>query len=183
MPGRTRSVAWASGLLSVTLARARAILSARSRYLKHDQAVASAALEAEVSGRFGMLPNFFQSAAAAPELVRQLWGFAKAGYLDNPMPSVFKERLFVWLSRFCPTRYCIVRHVGFLLVMSTGSPRVMLPQCRNQSRSLSISCVDRRLGIATCTRRRKLRAARRLAGLRSNRALLDDAASGDRDVR
>ena len=31
------------------------------------------------------------------------------------MPSVFKERLFVWLSRFCPMRYCIVRHVGFLL--------------------------------------------------------------------
>ena len=52
---------------------------------------------------------------AAPELIQQLWGFAKAGYLDNPMPSVFKERLFVWLSRFCPTRYCIVRHVGFLL--------------------------------------------------------------------
>ncbi len=83
--------------------------------MKHDQAAASAAFEAEVSGRFGLLPNFFRSATAAPELVRQLWGFAKAGYLGNPMPSVFKERVFVWLSRFCPTRYCIVRHVGFLL--------------------------------------------------------------------
>ena len=71
--------------------------------------------EAEVAGRFGILPNFFRSAQAAPELIQQLWGFAKAGYLDNPMPSVFKERLFVWLSRFCPMRYCIVRHVGFLL--------------------------------------------------------------------
>ena len=71
--------------------------------------------EAEVAGRFGILPNFFRSAAAAPELIQQLWGFAKAGYLDNPMPAVFKERLFVWLSRFCPMRYCIVRHVGFLL--------------------------------------------------------------------
>ena len=71
--------------------------------------------EAEVTGRFGILPNFFKSAQAAPELLEQLWGFAKAGYLDNPMPSVFKERLFVWLSRFCPVRYCIVRHVGFLL--------------------------------------------------------------------
>ena len=71
--------------------------------------------EAEVAGRFGILPNFFRSAQAAPELVQQLWGFAKAGYLDNPMPPLFKERLFVWLSRFCPMRYCIVRHVGFLL--------------------------------------------------------------------
>jgi signal transduction histidine kinase len=70
---------------------------------------------AEVASRFGMVPNFFLSARAAPELIEQLWGFAKAGYLDNPMPSLFKERLFVSLSRFCPMRYCIVRHVGFLL--------------------------------------------------------------------
>lgn len=76
--------------------------------------------ETEVAGRFGILPNFFRSAQAAPELIQQLWGFAKAGYLDNPMPSVFKERLFVWLSRFCPMRYCIVRHVGFLLGRDHG---------------------------------------------------------------
>src|ERR1700722_11410569 len=75
----------------------------------------NAAFEADVTRRFGILPNFFRSASAAPELLEELWGFAKAGYLDNPMPSVFKERLFVWLSRFCPMRYCIVRHVGFLL--------------------------------------------------------------------
>ena len=75
----------------------------------------STAFEAEVAARFGILPNFFRSARTAPDLLEQLWGFAKAGYLDNPMPAVFKERLFVWLSRFCPMRYCIVRHVGFLL--------------------------------------------------------------------
>jgi signal transduction histidine kinase len=80
-----------------------------------DHPDSSAAFEAVVTGRFGLLPNFFRSARAAPELLEQLWGFAKAGYLDNPMPSLFKERLFVWLSRFCPIRYCIVRHVGFLL--------------------------------------------------------------------
>jgi signal transduction histidine kinase len=75
----------------------------------------NSAFEVDVAGRFGILPNFFKSARAAPDLLEQLWGFAKAGYLDNPMPSVFKERLFVWLSRYCPMRYCIVRHVGFLL--------------------------------------------------------------------
>jgi signal transduction histidine kinase len=71
--------------------------------------------EKEVTGRFDILPNFFRSSQAAPELMQRLWGFALAGYLDNAMPSTFKERLFVWLSRFCPMRYCIVRHVGFLL--------------------------------------------------------------------
>jgi signal transduction histidine kinase len=75
----------------------------------------NAEFQADVTARFGILPNFFRSTRAAPELLEELWGFAKAGYLDNPMPSVFKERLFVWLSRFCPMRYCIVRHVGFLL--------------------------------------------------------------------
>src|SRR3982075_1812527 len=82
----------------------------------------SAAFEADVAGRFGILPNFFRSARAAPELLEHLWGFAKVGYLDNPMPSVLKERLFVWLSRFCPVRYCIVRHVGFLLGGGHGRP-------------------------------------------------------------
>src|SRR5258708_32483443 len=71
--------------------------------------------ENEVTGRFGILPNFFRSASIAPELMEQLWAFARAGYLDNPIPALFKERLFVVLSRLCPARYCIVRHVGFLL--------------------------------------------------------------------
>jgi hypothetical protein len=69
----------------------------------------------EVSRRFGLIPNFFMSAPDAPEIVEKLWEFAKSAYLDNPMPALFKERLFVFLSRFCPVRYCIVRHCGFLV--------------------------------------------------------------------
>jgi two-component sensor histidine kinase len=70
--------------------------------------------EREIQGRFGVLPNFFAS-TAAPELAMQLWAQAKATYLDNPLPSLFKERLFVHLSRFCEVRYCMVRHAGFLI--------------------------------------------------------------------
>jgi GAF domain-containing protein len=69
----------------------------------------------EVTDRFGVLPNFFCSADAAPGLAEELWKFAKSAYLDSPLPSLFKERLFVHLSRFCEVRYCIVRHVGFLI--------------------------------------------------------------------
>jgi PAS domain S-box-containing protein len=69
----------------------------------------------EVISRFGVLPNFFRSAPAAEGLVEELWKFAKSAYLDCPFPSLFKERLFVHLSRFCEMRYCIVRHVGFLI--------------------------------------------------------------------
>src|SRR5579862_7945368 len=71
-------------------------------------------LENEIAKRFGMLPNFFRLASSDPAIARNLWGFAQFAYLDNPLPSLFKERLFVYLSRFCEIRYCIARHVGFL---------------------------------------------------------------------
>jgi PAS domain S-box-containing protein len=72
-------------------------------------------LNERVSERFGLLPNFFRASPETPEITEKLWGFAQAAYLDNPLPSVFKERLFVHLSRFCAARYCIARHAGFLI--------------------------------------------------------------------
>src|SRR5580698_10025357 len=71
-------------------------------------------LENEIANRFGILPNFFRLASSDPTIAANLWGFAQFAYLDNPLPSLFKERLFVYLSRFCEVRYCIARHVGFL---------------------------------------------------------------------
>jgi two-component sensor histidine kinase len=71
--------------------------------------------EREVAARFGLVPNFFRSAPDAPYVIRELWAFAKSAYLDTPMPTLFKERLFVYLSRFCEVRYCVTRHCGFLL--------------------------------------------------------------------
>ena len=83
-------------------------------------------LEKRVEERFGVLPNFFRLAPEVPEITEKLWGFAQAAYLDNPLPSVFKERLFVHLSRFCAVRYCLARHVGFLVGLGrpAGDPTV-----------------------------------------------------------
>jgi hypothetical protein len=72
---------------------------------------ARASFEREVAGRFGVMPNFFCSASAAPGLTEELWAFAKSAYLDSPLPSLFKERLFVHLS-------ASVRFVTALSVMS-----------------------------------------------------------------
>jgi PAS domain S-box-containing protein len=72
-------------------------------------------LQRRVHERFGVLPNFFLLSPEIPEITEKLWGFAQAAYLDNPLPSVFKERLFAYLSRFCAVRYCIARHTGFLI--------------------------------------------------------------------
>jgi two-component sensor histidine kinase len=82
------------------------------------------AFEREVAARFGLVPNFFRTTPAAPLVVRELWLFAKSAYLDTPIPTLFKERLFVYLSRFCEIRYCVTRHCGFLLGLgrSAGDP-------------------------------------------------------------
>jgi hypothetical protein len=58
------------------------------------------AFEREISCCFGVMPSFFCSASAAPGLIEELWRFAKSAYIDSPFPSLFKERLFVHLSRF-----------------------------------------------------------------------------------
>lgn len=73
------------------------------------------AYRSEVVSKMGMVPNFFAPIAGAPEVVRSLWTFAKAAYLESPIPSPFKDRLFIYLSRFCEVRYCVARHCAFLV--------------------------------------------------------------------
>ena len=100
---------------------ARRIVEAAARGERDPERLATLALanlgpfHRDVTRRFGLVPNFFMSAPEAPEILEKLWDFATSAYLDNPIPSLFKERLFVFLSRFCQVRYCIVRHCGFLV--------------------------------------------------------------------
>ncbi len=97
----------------------------------------STQLESRIVARFGVLPNFFRLTTDDPEITENLWGFAQFAYLDNPLPSLFKERLFVYLSRFCSVRYCIARHLGFLLGLGrpAGDPQC-LPQSIDEVSSL-----------------------------------------------
>src|SRR5277367_2811253 len=78
-------------------------------------------LAERIVARFGVLPNFFRLSPETPEINEILWGFTQVAYLDSPLPSLFKERLFVYLSRFCAVRYCIARHVGFLVGLGRPS--------------------------------------------------------------
>ena len=82
------------------------------------------ATRSEIKSRFGVIPNFFTLGSEAPLISKNLWEFAKFAYLDSPLPSLFKERLFVHLSRFCEVRYCLARHLGFLVGMGrpAGDP-------------------------------------------------------------
>jgi PAS domain-containing protein len=93
----------------------------------------AASLKARVEDRFGLVPNFFQLAPEAPDIALNLWGFAEFAYLNNPLPSLFKERLFVYLSQFCDARYCISRHVGFLIGLGRpAGDRTVTPESAEQ---------------------------------------------------
>lgn len=65
---------------------------------------------AEIEGRFGFLPSFFAPALPAPDVLELLWRQTLTAYLDNPLPAVFKERLFAYLSRLRSNAYCAVCH-------------------------------------------------------------------------
>jgi PAS domain S-box-containing protein len=91
---------------------------------------------------FGIVPNFFYSASAAPGLVEELWALFKSSYIDCPLPSLFKERLSVHLARFCEVRYCIIRHVGFLI--GEGRPAGD-PKARPETIAQVIALVQRPL--------------------------------------
>jgi signal transduction histidine kinase/ActR/RegA family two-component response regulator len=98
------------------------------------QSPTTSSVQTEAKDRFGVLPNFFCLGGDAPEITTNLWGFAQFAYLDNPLPSLFKERLFVYLSRFCIVRYCIARHVGFLVGLGRpAGDRSALPETVEQA--------------------------------------------------
>lgn len=78
--------------------------------------------EQEIQGRLGLVPSLYLSAPAAPEVLQRFWIEGVEAYLDNPLPSLFKERLVVYLSRLCSARYCLVRHAGYLLGGEHGCP-------------------------------------------------------------
>ncbi len=72
-------------------------------------------IEDDIRERMGVCPSFFFSATDSPKIMEGLWLQTQAAYLDNPLPSLFKEKLFAYLSRFCDIPYCLARHCAFLL--------------------------------------------------------------------
>jgi PAS domain S-box-containing protein len=72
-----------------------------------------ASLEAEMKSRLGLVPSFFWTGQST-DMAERLWAQARNAYLDNEIPSLLKEELFAYLSRFCEAPYCMVRHAAFL---------------------------------------------------------------------
>lgn len=73
------------------------------------------ATSARIAQRFGLVPSFFKMARAQPPIVEAMFGMVEFAYFDSPLPTLFKERLFTYVSRFCEVPYCMARHCGFLV--------------------------------------------------------------------
>ena len=87
----------------------------------------------EVIERFGLFPELYRPNPGAAGIDQQRWSFAKAAYLDNPLPPLFKERLFIHLSGFCTARYSLLRHAGFLIGLGhPGGDPTVIPQTVNE---------------------------------------------------
>ena len=67
-------------------------------------------ITAEIEDKLGFVPPLFNPAAQTPQVLENLWQQTINAYANNPLPTLFKEKLFAYLSRFCPVPYCIVCH-------------------------------------------------------------------------
>jgi PAS domain S-box-containing protein len=95
------------------------------------------ALIREVKQRLGILPDLFRPAPGSSAMAGELWAFARSAWLDNALPPLFKERLFVHLSRFCTVRYSLVLHAGFLTGLGhPAGDAEIIPQTPDQLKQL-----------------------------------------------
>ena len=114
-------------------ALAKKIVEAAQRGERDPDRLAAIALGAlgpfhrNVTGRFGLAPNFFMSAPDAPEIVEKLWDFATSAYLDNPIPSLLRSGYLL----FCraSARSATVMFVTADFWSATAIPQAMPCSC------------------------------------------------------
>ncbi|WP_306253115.1 hypothetical protein [Parvularcula sp. IMCC14364] len=67
-----------------------------------------------VTVRFGLYPDFFRVLEKDEAALKSVFDEAHYAYLDAPFPSLWKEKLFTYLSLFTENKYCVLRHAAFL---------------------------------------------------------------------
>jgi two-component system, cell cycle sensor histidine kinase and response regulator CckA len=82
-------------------------------------------IQAEIEAKLGFFPPFFLPAIYTPQVLENLWQQTLFAYLDNPLPSVFKEKLSAYLSRFCAVPYCMICHSCSLYELGVEAYQVL----------------------------------------------------------
>ncbi|HEX8823001.1 MAG TPA: ATP-binding protein [Archangium sp.] len=79
----------------------------------------------EIEARFGFFPPFFAPAEDNPAVLENLWQQTRQSYVENPLPVLFREKLFTYLSRYCVVPYCILCHACALRPLGMKSSEVL----------------------------------------------------------
>src|SRR5262245_11809763 len=82
-------------------------------------------IKEEIEERFGFFPPFFNPALETPEILETLWQQTLSAYVNNPLPALFKEKLFACLSRYCAVPYCIICHSCALRPLGMSATEVL----------------------------------------------------------
>jgi diguanylate cyclase (GGDEF)-like protein/PAS domain S-box-containing protein len=103
-------------LLEGELSQAQEVLSTLSSAKSVHRTAAE--IRREIESRLGFLPAFVAPALDMPEMLESLWQQARLGYYENPLPELFKEKLFAQLARYTRSAYsivvrsCVLRKLG-----------------------------------------------------------------------
>jgi PAS domain S-box-containing protein len=64
----------------------------------------------EIEKKIGFFPSFLAPAIATPQVLDSLWQQTLSAYINNPLPSLFKEKVFAYLSQYCSVPYFLICH-------------------------------------------------------------------------
>ena len=70
----------------------------------------SVQLKREVIKQLGFFPSFLIPAIETPQILESLWQETLNTYINNPLPAIFKEKLFVSLSHRAKIDYFVICH-------------------------------------------------------------------------
>ncbi len=82
-------------------------------------------IRSDIEERLGFFPPFFTPALETPEILETLWRQTLSAYVNNPLPVLFREKLFSYLSRYCAVPYCIICHSCALRPLGMTSAEVL----------------------------------------------------------
>jgi signal transduction histidine kinase len=83
-------------------------------------------LESEVTEQLGFLPSFLLPAIETPEIFTSLFQQTLLAYINNPLPALFKEKLFVNLSRYCEIDYFTICHSCTLRSLGSTAQEILI---------------------------------------------------------
>lgn len=79
----------------------------------------------EIEEKFGFFPPFFSPAQQSPQVLESLWQQTLSAYVNNPLSSLFKEKLSAYLSRYCAVPYCLICHSCSLYQMGMKAQEIL----------------------------------------------------------